>query len=387
MKRLLCCVGTRPEAIKMAPVIRALRGQPGLEARLVSTGQHREILEQTLGALGIEIDVGLDVMRPDQSLAGLTARLLASFDELLEKDRPDLVLAQGDTTSVFAVSLACFYRGVPFAHVEAGLRTHDIATPFPEEANRVLAGRLATLHFAPTDEARSNLLREGVDAEAIHVVGNTCIDALLAMREAAPELELDVPAGAKLALVTSHRRESFGAPMRGVCGAIRQLLDERDDLHVLWPVHPNPNVAAVVRESLGDHARAHLCDPLPYDGFVAAMQRATLILTDSGGVQEEAPALRVPVLVLREESERPEAVDAGVSLLVGTDPERILLESRRLLDDASWYAEMSRGASPYGDGLAAARIHGVIARFLALPGHDGIEPAPAFDAATSRVPD
>ena len=371
----------------MAPVIRALRARRGLETRVVSTGQHREILAQTLEALGIEIDIDLEIMRADQSLAGLTARLLASFDELLAKTQPDLVLAQGDTTSVFTVSLACFYRGIPFGHVEAGLRTHDITTPFPEEANRVLASRLAALHFAPTDEAQRNLLAERVDETTIHVVGNTCIDALLEMRARRPKLGVELPADARLALVTAHRRESFGAPIRAVCDAVHTLAERYADLHVLWPVHPNPNVAPVVSERLGAHPRIHLCDPLPYDGFVAAMLRATLILTDSGGVQEEAPALRVPVLVLRKESERPEAVAAGVSSLVGTDPARILAESARLLDDDAWYASMSRGASPYGDGRAAERIDQVIARFLTLPGHADLELAARFDAATSRVPE
>lgn len=348
----------------MAPVILALRREPGARVRVLATAQHRLMLDQVLRLFGIAPDVDLDLMRPDQSLADLTARAIAALDESLVREQPDVVLAQGDTTTVLATGLACFYRRVPFGHVEAGLRTGDLESPFPEEMNRTVASRLARFHFAPTEGARANLRREGVADADIHVTGNTVIDALLqvAARDAPIGVELD---GTKrLVLVTAHRRESFGAPLRAAFGALRALADRNADIQVLYPVHPNPSVSGPAREILEGHPRIVLCEPLDYAPFVSAMKRAFLIVTDSGGAQEEAPALGKPVLVLRDATERPEAVAEGVVRLVGTSAERILAEAQRLLDDPQAYAAMARGVSPYGDGRAAARIVDVLRRSL-----------------------
>ena len=354
--RILCVVGTRPEVIKMAPVILALRRSRHWDVKVIATAQHRELLDQVLEVFGIAADKDLDAMRPNQDLAALTARLITGLDACLEEHRPALVLAQGDTTTVLATALACFYRKVPFGHVEAGLRTHDFDYPWPEEMNRVLAGRLATLHFAPTETARLNLLREGVPAERVHVTGNTVIDALLWVAERDFPVDVDIPSDRRLVLVTAHRRENFGAPMISVCEAIADLVQQYDDLHFLFPVHPNPNVQRVVEKMLGEVPAVTLCAPLQYGAFVAAMKRSWLILSDSGGVQEEAPALGKPVLVLRDETERPEAVAEGVVELVGTTREKIVRKVSTLYADPSRYAGMAKGASPYGDGNAAPRI-------------------------------
>jgi UDP-N-acetylglucosamine 2-epimerase (non-hydrolysing) len=308
----------------MAPVILALRGQPWARARVLATAQHRQMLDQVLGLFAITPDVDLDLMRPDQALADLTARMIGALDGALERERPDVVLAQGDTTTVLATGLACFYRRIPFGHVEAGLRTGDLANPFPEEMNRTVASRLARFHFAPTAASRENLLREGIPDAAIHVTGNTVIDALLQVAERDVPIGPALDPGKRLVLVTAHRRESFGAPLREVFTALRALADRNPDVQVLYPVHMNPNVSTPARELLGGHPRIVLCDPLEYAPFVSAMKRAYLIVTDSGGVQEEAPALGKPVLVLREETERPEAVAEGVVKLVGTSADAIL---------------------------------------------------------------
>jgi len=356
VKTVLCVVGTRPEAVKMAPVILALRREPWARARVLATAQHRQMLDQVLGLFGIAPDVDLDLMRPDQSLPDLTARMITALDQALEAERPDVVLAQGDTTTVLATGLACFYRRVPFGHVEAGLRTGDLANPFPEEMNRAVASRLARFHFAPTAASRANLLREGIADAAIHVTGNTVIDALLLVAARDVPVGVALDPGKRLVLVTAHRRESFGAPLREAFQALHALAEANPDVEVLYPVHLNPNVSGPAREILSGHPRIVLCDPLDYAPFVSAMKRAHLIVTDSGGVQEEAPALGKPVLVMREETERPEAVAEGVVKLVGTSSARILAEAQRLLDDPAAYAAMARGISPYGDGHAAERI-------------------------------
>jgi UDP-N-acetylglucosamine 2-epimerase (non-hydrolysing) len=348
----------------MAPVILALGHAPWARVRVLATAQHRHMLDQVLGLFGIEPDVDLDLMRPDQALADLTARTLSALDAAFEREQADVVLAQGDTTTVLAAGLACFYRRIPFGHVEAGLRTGDLANPFPEEMNRTVASRLARFHFAPTEAARANLRREGVADADIHVTGNTVIDALLQVVAKDVPIGVELDPSRRLLLVTAHRRESFGAPLRAVFGALRALADRNADVQVLYPVHLNPNVAGPAREILGGHPRITLCEPLEYAPFVAAMKRAFLIVTDSGGVQEEAPALGRPVLVLRDETERPEAVAAGVVRLVGTAPETILAEAQRLLDDPGAYAAMARGVSPYGDGHAAGRIVDVLRRSL-----------------------
>jgi len=365
-KMILCCVGTRPEAIKMAPVIRALRRSAWAEVRVLATAQHRKLLDQMLAFFRIRTDIDLDVMQDNQPLAELTARLLVELDKTLAAEVPDLVLAQGDTTSVLTTALACFYRQIPFGHVEAGLRTHNLDYPFPEEANRLLAGQLATLHFAPTTIARDNLLREGVPAHRITVVGNPVIDALMTTRDRDVPLGVELDPRKRLILVTAHRRESFGLPLRRVCRAVREINRRYEGVEFLWPVHPNPSVGPVVRRYLGREPGIHLCEPLPYGSFVTAMLRSYLILTDSGGLQEEAPALGKPVLVLRDESERPEAVTAGASKLIGTNSEKIIAETQRLLDDPQAYKRMSMNHSMYGDGRAAERIVSAIEEFLGL---------------------
>jgi UDP-N-acetylglucosamine 2-epimerase (non-hydrolysing) len=359
--KVLAAVGTRPEAIKMAPIIQEFARQPWASCRVLATAQHRHLLDQVLALFQIRPHRDLNIMRPNQDLVGLTARLLTQIDEVLGEEAPDVVLAQGDTTTVFTVALASFYRRIPFGHVEAGLRTGDMQNPFPEEMNRVLAGRLARWHFAPTQSAKAHLLGEGVPDAAIQVTGNTVIDALLDVVDKAPAPPIDLEPNERLILVTAHRRENFGQPFQEICSAIRQLADEYADVRILYPVHPNPNVLQVARQLLSGHPRITLCEPLDYLPFVGAMRAASFILTDSGGVQEEAPALGKPVLVMRRETERPEAVDAGVVQLVGPDREPILQASRALLDDPACYAGMARGVSPYGDGKAAGRIVATLA--------------------------
>ncbi len=357
-------VGTRPEAIKMAPLVHALRHSSHLEPVVIATAQHREMLDQVLEIFDIKSDYDLDLMRPNQSLASLTSRLISSLDDVVREIAPSAMLVQGDTTSVMAASLVSFYNNVPVGHVEAGLRTNDMRNPFPEEMNRVVTGRLARWHFAPTRSAAQNLLNERVPADTVFVTGNTVIDALFEAREHPAKVSRQVPAGRKMMLVTTHRRENFGEPLRRICGAILELLERDETLDVLFPVHPNPNVSAIVREMLGGHSRVELCAPLDYLSFVAAMESADIVLSDSGGVQEEAPALGKPVLVLRDETERPEAVSFGVAALVGTEASSIVSRAQRLLGDPAAYSEMARGASPYGDGLAARRIVALLERTI-----------------------
>lgn len=355
-KRVLCVLGTRPEAIKMAPVVLALKNEPWATVRVLATAQHRHMLDQVLNFFDIEPDIDLDIMRPNQPLTILTARLLLDLDDVLQAEKPDVVLVQGDTTTVMTVALACFYHHIPIGHVEAGLRTGDMYNPFPEEANRVITGRLARWHFAPTESSRQNLLREGVPDTRIIVTGNTVIDALLMTAAKAHDIGVDLAPHKRLILVTSHRRENFGEPFRGICLALNRLAEQNPDVQILFPVHPNPNVKDVAHAMLGSRSNIQLCEPLDYAPFVAAMQSAYLIISDSGGVQEEAPALGKPVLVLRDETERPEAVEQGVVRLVGSDTGRIVSEAQRLLDDEAAYRSVARGISPYGDGRASRRI-------------------------------
>lgn len=355
-KKILCVIGTRPEAIKMAPVILALKKEPWANVRVLATAQHRYMLDQVNEFFGIDPDIDLNIMRPNQALTTLTARLLLELDDVLQAERPDAVLVQGDTTTVMTVALACFYHRIPIGHVEAGLRTWDMQNPFPEEANRVIAGKLARWHFAPTEGSRQNLLKEGVPDSEIIVTGNTVIDALLMTASKDLELAVTLDPTKRLVLVTSHRRENFGEPFRNICRALRTLAENNPEVQFLYPVHPNPNVKDVAHEFLAGLQNVTLCEPLDYAPFIAAMKRAYIILTDSGGVQEEAPALGKPVLVLRDETERPEAVEQGVVKLVGPNYERIVEEAQRLLDDETAYKAMARGVSPYGDGHAAERI-------------------------------
>jgi UDP-N-acetylglucosamine 2-epimerase (non-hydrolysing) len=361
--KIICVVGTRPEAIKMAPVILALQGVPQFEVRVLATAQHRHMLDQVLNFFGITPDIDLNIMRPNQTLSALTARLLLELGGVLEAEKPDVVLAQGDTTTVMTVALACFYHRIPFGHVEAGLRTGDINNPFPEEANRVIAGRLARWHFAPTESSRANLLRENVADAEIFVTGNTVIDALLMAAQRDIEVGVPLDDSKRLVLITSHRRENFGEPFRNICRALRSLAERNPDIQLLYAVHPNPNVKDVAHAMLSDCDNIFLCEPLDYAPFIAAMKKAYMIISDSGGVQEEAPALGKPVLVLRDETERPEAVDMGVVKLVGPNYERILEEAQRLLDDRSAYEAMARGVSPYGDGGASQRIVKVLQEY------------------------
>jgi len=362
---ILCVVGTRPEAIKMVPVILALKSQQWTKVRVLATAQHRHMLDQVLQFFEILPDIDLNIMRPNQQLSKLTARLLLNIDDVLGVEQPDVVLAQGDTTTVMTVALACFYNRIPFGHVEAGLRTWDMQYPFPEEANRVIAGRLARWHFSPTQRSRQNLLREGLSDNNITVTGNTVIDALFMAVGKNPKLPIDLNPDQRLILVTAHRRENFGEPFRNVCLALRTLAKRNTDVQFLYPVHPNPNVLNVAQEMLGGIENIFLCAPLDYAPFIAAMIRSHIILTDSGGVQEEAPALGKPVLVLRDETERPEAVEEGVVKLVGPNYQRIVEETQRLLDDESAYRAMARGVSPYGDGHAAERIVSVLQEHFA----------------------
>lgn len=360
--KIICVIGTRPEAIKMAPIILALRQAPWAHVRVLATAQHREMLDEALSVFGIVPDIDLNLMRPRQSLPELTARLLTALDRVMEDEAPDVVLAQGDTTTVLATAMASFYRRIPFCHVEAGLRTHDFSNPFPEEMNRVLASRVATLHFTPTERAKSNLLNEGIAADRIFVTGNTVIDALLSVAAKNIGLDIDIPLGKRLVLLTAHRRENFGAPLDEIFNAVKTLAERYPELHFVYPVHPNPHVSEPAKKKLEKIPNVVLCPPLGYAQLVALMKRSWLILTDSGGLQEEAPALGKPVLVLRDATERPEAVEAGVAQLVGHDSECIVASIEKLLSNDAAYQAMAHGTSPYGDGQAALRIVELIKR-------------------------
>ena len=367
LKRILTIFGTRPEAIKLCPLVRRLRLQPDeFAVKVCVTAQHREMLDHALEAFSIAPDYDLDLMQPRQTLSGLTARILAAIEPVLEAERPDLVVVQGDTTTTLAGALAAFYRETPVAHVEAGLRTGDMTQPFPEEMNRVLTSRLAAWHFAPTARAAEALLREGTARESIFVTGNTGIDAVLYVRDALDSGALrasDWPwlePGKHIVLATSHRRESFGPGFESAMRALARLAS-RGDVQIVYPVHRNPNVAGPAHAILAGLPHVTLLDPLPYVPFVDLMRRCRLIITDSGGIQEEAPSLGKPVLVLRVKTERPEAVEAGTVKLVGSGEDRIVAEASRLLDDPAEYARMTRIHNPYGDGHACERIARVLA--------------------------
>lgn len=370
MYTVLSVMGTRPEAIKMAPVIREIERYPDRFRSIVcSTGQHRQMLDQVLQLFDITPDYDLNLMQHNQRLAQLTARLILGLDETVEAVRPDCVLAQGDTTTVLAASLVSYYRDIPFGHVEAGLRTGDRRRPFPEEINRRLADAVTDLYFAPTERARQALLREGYADATISVTGNTVIDALLqvAERDATwSEGPLSaVPRAERYVLITAHRRESFGEQFRQLCLAIRDLATEFVDIQFVYPMHLNPNVRQPVGDILSTVGNVSLIEPLDYFWLVQLMKRSTLVLTDSGGIQEEAPSLGIPVLVMRETTERPEGIEVGVVQLVGTDREPIVSAARRLLTDPVAYAAMASPANPYGDGHAAERIVAALrGRFL-----------------------
>lgn len=363
--------GTRPEAIKMAPLVHALRAAPDdFDVQVCVTAQHRQMLDQVLGLFDIVPDIDLDLMKPGQGLHDITAAVLLGMSEVLRRDPPDLLLVHGDTTTTLAAAMAAFYQGISVAHVEAGLRTWDMHAPFPEEFNRQVVSRVAALHFSPTSTSRGNLLAEGVAPDCVHVVGNTVIDALhwvlnrieldIARASAVKSL-LDTRLGfdwqrKQFILITGHRRENFGVGFLEICRAIQQLAERYPDVHFVYPVHLNPNVQAPVRQMLGELDNAHLVEPLDYEPFVVLMKHSYLVLTDSGGIQEEAPSLGKPVLVMRDVTERPEAVDAGTVRLVGANQERIVTNVSELLESIPNYQAMARASNPYGDGRSCHRI-------------------------------
>jgi UDP-N-acetylglucosamine 2-epimerase (non-hydrolysing) len=369
MHKLLLIFGTRPEAIKLCPLVSEFRRRPEMfDVRVCVTGQHRHMLDQVLQAFSVTPDHDLDLMLPGQTLFQSTARILSGLESVLAAEQPALVFVQGDTTTTFCGALAAFYRHIPVGHVEAGLRTHDLAQPFPEEMNRVLTGRLATLHFAATEGAAQNLRNEGVPSGSITVTGNTGIDAVLHVRDGLQQGTLptqpwpEIDPAKKLIVVTAHRRESFGEKFEQICRALVQLA-RRPDVQIIYPVHPNPNVQDPVNRILKNEPNITLIEPVSYVPFVDLMRRAYLIVTDSGGIQEEGPSLGKPILVLREKTERPEAVSAGTVRLVGADPGKIVREAVALLDDRPMYDALARVHNPYGDGRASWRIAGVIASY------------------------
>ncbi len=371
-RRILLVVGTRPEVLKLAPVVHALLARAdAFDARVCATGQHREMLDQALRFMSVVPDYDLNVMAVDQGPVDVAARVLLGMKEILTTDTPDLVIVQGDTTTAIAAALAAYYQRIPVGHVEAGLRTGDNYSPWPEEGNRRLVAGLAQFHFAPTEAARDNLVREGINGDEIYVTGNTIVDALAditsrleqnyAMRRDKAQEFFYLDSAKRLILVTSHRRENFGAPMERICSALRAIVTSHADTELVFPVHLNPNVRGTVYDILGTldksvAERVHLIEPVDYFSFTYLMMQAHIILTDSGGIQEESPSLGVPTLVLRENTERPEAVASGCALLVGTDKEKIVDEANRLLLDSAHHGAMSRATSPFGDGKAGQQI-------------------------------
>ena len=379
LKRVIFVIGTRPEAIKMAPIIKAMEcHRATIHSIVVATGQHREMLDQVLRIFKITPSHDLNLMRQNQSLCELTNRTVEATEELLGSIRPDLLIVQGDTSTTFAASLAAFYCRVPVAHVEAGLRSFDKENPFPEEMNRRLTTTLADYHFAPTSLAMRNLLKEGIARDRIYVTGNTIVDALAMMTaEGSPISEspldsLDRP-GTRMILVTAHRRENWGTPLKNICLALAHLVERYKDVVLVFPVHLNPNVRKTVYEFLSGIPRIHLIEPLDYVSFLGAMKKSTLILTDSGGVQEEAPSLGKPVLVLRKTTERPEASESGMARIIGTDVNDIIAGVAELLNDAALRVRMSQGENPYGDGLASSRIVSTLLGILNVVRHEPVE--------------
>lgn len=364
MKKVLAVVGTRPDAIKMAPVILELKQHSDIETKIIASGQHREMLRQVLNAFNLTEDRNFDVMKQGQSLAYITSSVLSAMDDVIAYELPDLVVAQGDTTTTFVAGMASFYRKIPFAHVEAGLRTDTIFSPFPEEFNRRAVAQVTRLHFAPTPGAAKHLLEERVPQDWIKVTGNTSIDAILNITQRlGPAEPID---DGRMILVTTHRRENWGEPQRQICKALKQILDEVQDAYIVLPMHPNRTVRDVLEQELMGCQRIHLIEPPDYPEFAQIMLAAEVILTDSGGVQEEAPSLGKPVLVLRTETERPEGVDSGNAVIVGTDTKTIFEQTTNLLLNDEAYQQMAQARNPYGDGLAANRIVSEIRKFLGL---------------------
>lgn len=369
IKNIACIVGTRPEAIKMAPVIKRFSHSEEFQCKVIATGQHTDMLYQALSYFKIKPDVDLKLMKERQTLSYLTSSILEGVGNLLDRERPDMVLVHGDTATTFASALSAFYRKIPVGHVEAGLRSGDPYLPFPEEINRIMTDDLSTLFFAPTPKAGENLIKEGKDPASIFITGNTVIDSLLWTlgnnSSQIPECVSTIPESCKIILVTVHRRESWGKPLVSICGALKDLLNRYDDLYMVIPMHMNPEIRRIMREKLYGLDRIILCDPLPYPDFIKIMQMSHLILSDSGGVQEEASALKKPLLILRDKSERPEAITEGSGILVGTNRDNIINESLRLIDDGKYYMRITgRVGNPFGDGRAAERIERIIRSFF-----------------------
>lgn len=368
MKKIMLVFGTRPEAIKMCPLVNELKKRDSIQTLVCVTGQHRQMLDRVLAAFKVVPDYDLSVMKERQTLFDVTVNILLRIREVLEKERPDVVLVQGDTSTTFVAALACFYLQIPVGHVEAGLRTRDIYSPFPEEFNRQTVSILSRYHFAPTAMARDNLLKEGKDPASIYVTGNTAIDALkTTVRSDYTHPELEWAAGSRLITITAHRRENLGEPMKHMFRAIRRVCDEHPDVKVIYPIHMNPTVRTVANEVLGNDERIHIIEPLDVVDFHNFLSRSYMILTDSGGIQEEAPSLGKPVLVMRNTTERPEGVAAGTLKLVGTDEAVIYRCFKELLDDPAAYSAMSNASNPYGDGLASQRIADILEGKPAIP--------------------
>ncbi len=368
IRKIIVVIGTRPEAIKMAPVIQELKKYPEkIRTIVLITGQHDEMLNQALNLFKISPDYDLKVMENNQSLTDITMKVLARMEDILIDVNPDLILTQGDTTTTFAASLAGFYKKIIIGHIEAGLRTNKKYYPFPEEINRTLVGTLADFHYAPTKSAAKNLLKQGIDKDKVYVTGNTVIDAVLCMIDNNHSFGFDIDFNKnKIILVTAHRRENFGEPLENICLAIKEILHRDQNIEVVYPIHLNPNVRKTAKDILQNVERAHLIEPLDYKNFVNLMSRCYLILTDSGGIQEEAPSLGKPVLVLRNETERPEAVEAGTVRIVGTNRERIINNVLTLLNDQTEYQKMSQAINPYGDGKASIRIVSHILNYYSI---------------------
>ena len=361
MKKVMLVFGTRPEAIKMCPLVNELKTRKTLETIVCVTGQHRQMLDQVLNAFGVVPDYDLSIMKEKQSLFDITTGILNQIKDVLETVRPDVVLVHGDTSTTFVTALACFYLQIPVGHVEAGLRTYNIYSPYPEEFNRQAVGIISAFNFAPTERARQNLLEEGKKPESVYVTGNTAIDALkTTVREEYTHPELEWAGGSRLILITAHRRENLGEPMKNMFRAIRRCMDEFPDLKAIYPIHMNPVVRQTAEEILGGEERIRIIEPLEVVDFHNFLARSYLVLTDSGGIQEEAPSLGKPVLVMRDTTERPEGISAGTLKLVGTDEKTIYDNFRRLLEDEAEYGRMSTASNPYGDGLACVRIADIL---------------------------
>ena len=367
MKKVMLIFGTRPEAIKMCPLVNELKKHEKLKTVVCVTGQHRQMLDQVLEVFHVMPDYDLSVMKDKQTLFDVTAGILEGIRNVLEEEKPDVVLVHGDTSTTFSAALACFYLQIPVGHVEAGLRTYDLYSPYPEEFNRQAVGIIARYHFAPTGKAKENLLREGKEPETIFVTGNTAIDALkTTVRDGYTHPELDWAAGSRLIMITAHRRENLGEPMRHMFRAIRRIIDEHPDVKAIYPIHMNPAVREVAKEELGDSDRIHMIEPLEVIDFHNFLNRSYMILTDSGGIQEEAPSLGKPVLVMRDTTERPEGIDAGTLKLVGTVEETLYENFKLLLENQEEYRKMSTASNPYGDGTACRQIAAILEKELCM---------------------